>query len=47
MKRLSFAQTKTDDEELKRLIHRWDNLLNKNTRTDDKTLQKVIKQQYS
>lgn len=45
MKRLSFAQTKTDDEELQRLIHRWDNLLNKNTKTDDKTLQKVIQEQ--
>lgn len=44
MKRLSFAQTKTDDEELKRLIHRWDNLLNKNTKTDDKTLQKIIQE---
>lgn len=45
MKRLSFAQTKTDDEELQRLIHRWDNLLNKNTKTDDKTLQKIIQEQ--
>ena len=42
MKRLSFAQTKNDDRELQRLIHKWDNLLNKNTITDDKTLQKII-----
>ena len=42
LKRLSFAQTKTDDEELMRLIHKWDNLLSKDTKTDDKHLQKVI-----
>ena len=42
LRRLSFAQTKTDDEELHRLIHSWDNLLSKKTVTDDKTLQKVI-----
>lgn len=42
LRRLSFAQTKTDDQELKRLIHSWDNLLNKNTITDDKTLQKIV-----
>ena len=42
LKRLSFAQTKTDDEELMRLIHKWDNLLSKDTKTDDKHLQEVI-----
>lgn len=42
LKRLSFAQTKTDDKELHELIHKWDNLLNKNTKTDDKTLQKLV-----
>ncbi len=42
LKRLSFGQTKTDDAELEKLIHTWDNLLNKNTITDDKTLQKRI-----
>ena len=47
LKRLSFAQTKTDDQELQKLIHKWDNLLNKNTITDDKTLQKVIQAQCS
>ena len=44
LRRLSFAQTKTDDEKLKRLIHKWDNLLNKTTKTDDKTLIKVIEE---
>ena len=42
LRRLSFAQTKTDDEELKRLIHKWDNLLNKTTKTDDKVLLNII-----
>ncbi len=44
LRRLSFGQTKTDDEELQRLIHTWDNLLNRNTRTDDKVLQRIIEQ---
>lgn len=44
LRRLSFAQTKTDDAELQRLIHKWDNLLNKNTLTDDKTLIKIIEE---
>lgn len=39
LKRLSFAQTKNDDRELMQLIHKWDNLLNKSTKTDDKRLQ--------
>jgi len=43
LRRLSFAQTKNDDKELKILIHRWDNLLNKNTKTDDKGLQTIIR----
>ncbi len=46
LRRLSFAQTKNDDRELMQLIHKWDNLLNKKTRTDDKTLQKVIQKNY-
>ena len=29
------------------LIHKWDNLLNKTTQTDDKTLQKIIKEKYA
>ena len=45
LRRLSFAQTKNDDQELYRMIHKWDNLLNKNTKTDDKTLQKIIQEQ--
>ncbi len=46
LRRLSFAQTKNDDRELMALIHKWDNLLNKNTKTDDKALQKIIQEQY-
>ena len=42
LRRLSFAQTKTDDDELQKLIHSWDNLLNKSTITDDKNLQKNL-----
>lgn len=45
LKRLSFGQTKTDDKELNRLIHKWDNLLNKSTITDDKNLIKKIKEE--
>lgn len=44
LRRLSFSQTKNDDEELKRMIHKWDNLLNKTTKTDDKRLQKIIEE---
>ncbi len=42
MKRLCFAPTKTDDDELKRLIHQWDNLLTEDTKTDDKDLNNFI-----
>lgn len=42
LKRLSFGQTKTDDEKLQQLTHKWDNLLNKTTKTDDKTLLQII-----
>jgi len=42
MKRLSFGQTKTDTTALKQMIHKWDNLLNETTITDDKDLQKAI-----
>ena len=42
MKRLCFSQTKTDDEHLRLLIHQWDNLLNEQTETDDKDLNKFI-----
>lgn len=44
LRKLSFAQTKNDDRELMELIHKWDNLLNKSTKTDDKVLQKIIKE---
>lgn len=45
MKRLCFAQTKTDNDELRRLIHKWDNLLTKDTVSDDKDLQKIIERE--
>lgn len=45
LRRLSFAQTKNDEKELTRLIHKWDNLLNKNTITDDKRLQSIIEKE--
>ena len=38
LRRLSFGQTKSDDKQLMELIHKWDNLLNQTTITDDKTL---------
>lgn len=44
MKRLCFAQTKSDTTELYRLIHKWDNFLTKETVSDDKSLQKIIKE---
>ena len=44
LKRLSFAQTKNDDKELQIMIHKWDNLLNKTTKTDDKRLQQIIEE---
>ena len=46
LKRLSFTQTKTEETELKRLIHKWDNLLNKSTVTDDKFLQRIIEEEF-
>lgn len=52
MKRLCFTQTKTDDDELKELVHKWDNLLTKDTVSDDKDLinfieKEVIKNDYT
>ena len=29
-----------------KLIHKWDNLLGKTTKTDDKILQRVIQENY-
>ena len=46
LRRLSFAQTKNDDRILMELIHKWDNLLNKNTITDDIKLQKIIQENF-
>ena len=46
LRRLSFAQTKNDDQQLQELIHKWDNLLSDKTKTDDKVLQRVIKENY-
>ena len=45
MKRLCFTQTKTDDDELRELIHKWDNLLNNDTLTDDKDLLNFIEKE--
>ena len=45
MKRLCFTQTKTDDEELRRLIHKWDNLLTAVTVSDDKDLLNFIEEE--
>jgi len=45
LKRLSFAQTKNDERELRIMIHKWDNLLTPSTLTDDKTLQKIIREE--
>ena len=42
MKRLGFAQTKTDDKKLEIMAHKWDNLLTSSTDTDDKDLLKFI-----
>ena len=47
LRRLSFAQTKNEDKKLIELIHKWDNLLNKTTITDDKLLQKIIQERCS
>lgn len=46
LRKLSFAQTKNDDRELMGLIHKWDNLLNQTTKTDDRALQKIIQENY-
>ena len=46
LRRLSFAQTKNDDKTLIELIHKWDNLLNKTTQTDDIKLKKIIQENY-
>lgn len=45
LKRLSFSQTKTEETELKKLAHKWDNLLSANTVTSDPDLNKFIQQE--
>lgn len=45
MKRLCFTQTKTDDDELKELIHKWDNLLKADTYSTDKDLLNFIRKE--
>ena len=45
LKRLSFAQTRTEENELKKMAHKWDNLLNANTVTSDPDLNKFIKEE--
>ena len=45
LKRLGFAQTKTDDNELRELIHKWDNLLTQDTVTSDKDLKNFMEKE--
>ena len=45
MKRLCFTQTKTDNDELRELIHKWDNLLTEDTFSDDKDLLNFIRKE--
>lgn len=40
LKRLSFSQTKSDELELRKLIHKWDNLLPYNIQSSNKNLPK-------
>ena len=47
MKRLCFAQTKTDDKKLEILTHKWDNLLTLETNTKDKDLINFINRKES
>jgi len=42
MKRLSFAQTKTDEKKLETFVNRWSNFLSKDTETSDKDLLRFI-----
>lgn len=41
MKRLSFSENKSDFEKLKKMISKWDNLLNETTLSTDKDLRKA------
>lgn len=42
MKRLSFSQTKTDQQKLETFVRTWSNFLNKDTETADKDLRRFI-----
>ena len=41
MKRLSFSENKSDFEKLKKMISKWDNLLNETTESTDKDLREA------
>lgn len=45
LKRLSFSQTKTEESELRKMAHKWDNLLSANTVTSDSDLNKFIERE--
>ena len=45
LKRLSFAQTKTEEEELRELAHKWDNLLSSDTISSDPDLNRFIQRE--
>ena len=45
LKRLSFAQTKTEESELREMAHKWDNLLSANTVTSDPDLNRFIERE--
>lgn len=47
LKRLSFAPTKTEKEELRKLVHKWDNMISENTITSDPHLSKFIKEEMA
>jgi len=46
MSRLSFSQNKSDYEKLIKMVHKYDNLLNKTTETDSKYLKQVKEELY-
>jgi len=47
MKRLSFCQTKSDNELLDKLIDKWKDLLKPDTKTNDKHLNEFIARKYN
>lgn len=46
MKRLSFSQTKKDDELLDKMVNKWRNILTVNTETNDKHLKEFIGRKF-